>query len=53
MLIGISKCDLLDDQLKREISNELPTDIPNLFFSSVSGEGLLELKDSLWKLLNK
>ncbi len=52
-LIAISKSDMLDDELKEAISNELPKDIPHLFFSSITQTGLIELKDELWKILNK
>jgi GTP-binding protein len=43
---------MLDDELKTAISAELPSDIPHVFISSVSGSGLQELKDLLWKELN-
>ncbi len=53
-IIAISKCDMLDDELKAELKveldNELP--IPYLFISSVAQQGLTELKDALWKMLN-
>ncbi|MFY7652179.1 MAG: GTPase, partial [Chitinophagaceae bacterium] len=52
-VIAISKADLLDDELKEEISRELPHNIPHLFISSVTNQGLMPLKDLLWKLLNK
>ncbi|HRP90174.1 MAG TPA: GTPase ObgE [Edaphocola sp.] len=52
LLIGISKADMLDQELKDAISEELPTAYPHLFFSSVSQQGIVELKDALWKLLN-
>lgn len=51
-LIAISKSDMLDDELKEAISKEMPKNIPHLFISSVTGEGLQALKDALWKLLN-
>jgi len=51
-LLGISKSDLLDAELKKLISKELPREIPHHFFSSVTGEGIPELKDKLWKLIN-
>jgi GTP-binding protein len=50
-LLGISKSDMLDDELKDEIRKDLP-DISRVFFSSLSGEGITTLKDMLWKLLN-
>ncbi|GGH77710.1 GTPase Obg [Filimonas zeae] len=52
-LIAISKSDMLDDELKQAIAAELPQEIPHLFISSVSNQGLITLKDELWKILNK
>jgi len=51
-LLAISKSDMLDEELQREISAELPKGVPHLFISSVAQTGLLELKDQLWKMLN-
>lgn len=55
-LVAISKTDLLDDELKTELTKELDTTfsgIPYVFISSVAQQGLQELKDKLWELLNK
>ena len=54
-LIAISKCDMLDEELQAEMKQELDVDfkgIPYLFFSSVAQQGLMELKDKLWGMLN-
>lgn len=51
-LIAVSKSDMLDDELKNSIKKELPANIPHVFISSVTGQGLPELKDLLWKTLN-
>ena len=51
-LLAISKTDMLDDELKQEITNELPKEVPYIFISSVAQTGLQELKDKLWKMLN-
>lgn len=51
-VIAISKSDLLDDELKAEISKELPEGIPHVFISSVTQQGLQALKDLLWNALN-
>jgi GTPase len=51
-LLAISKSDLLDEELKEEIKKDLP-DIPYVFISSVAQQGLTELKDLLWRELNK
>ena len=51
-IISISKADLLDDELKAEISAEFPAGKKPLFFSGVTGVGLMELKDLIWKSLH-
>lgn len=51
-LIAISKSDMLDEELKSAIKKELPRKVEHVFISSVSGEGIVELKDKLWSLLN-
>ena len=53
-LIAISKCDMLDDELKAELKKELDKTLPidYLFISSVAQQGITELKDKLWKMLN-
>lgn len=50
-IIAISKSDMLDDELKDAIKQELPKNIPHIFISSVAGKGLQDLKDLLWKEL--
>lgn len=52
-ILAVSKSDMLDEELKKEIEKELPKDLPSLFISSVAQEGLTELKDLIWKKLNK
>ena len=49
-LLAISKSDLLDDELMEEMKAELPP-IDTTFISSVTGFGIQELKDKIWKLL--
>lgn len=51
-VIAISKSDMLDDELKAAIKKELPANVPHIFISSVTGQGLPELKDLLWQTLN-
>ena len=51
-LIAVSKSDMLDDELKEAISKELPENTPHIFISAMTGKGLTELKDVLWKALN-
>ena len=51
-VIAVSKTDMLDEELKNAIIKELPKNIPFVFISSVTGQGLSELKDLLWNTLN-
>lgn len=50
-VLAISKSDMLDEELKDEIRKDLP-DIPRVFISSLTGEGIVILKDMIWKVLN-
>ncbi|KGN96742.1 GTPase CgtA [Porphyromonas sp. COT-108 OH2963] len=50
-VLGISKCDLIDDELKEMLSEHLPEGVKTVFFSSVSGQGLQLLKDTIWQAI--
>jgi GTP-binding protein len=52
--VVVSKSDMLDDELKSEMSTILDKDLESkyLFISSVAQQGLTELKDKLWQMLN-
>ena len=54
-LVAVSKTDMLDEELKAELKAELDENlpVPYLFISSVAQQGLTELKDKLWEMLNK
>src|SRR5690554_5653849 len=55
-LIAVSKSDMLDDELKTELKQQLDKEfkgIPYLFISAVAKQGLTELKDQLWEMLNR
>ena len=47
-VLAISKSDMLDEELMAEMAKELPEGIPYVFLSSVTGQGVTELKDLLW-----
>lgn len=51
-LLAITKCDLLDDELMSELKDEFPKEIKVVCISSVSQQGLTELKDEIWKLIH-
>lgn len=52
ILIAISKSDMLDDELKKEIAATLPKNIPHLFISAAANLGIQPLKDALWEAIN-
>ena len=51
-VLAVSKSDMLDDELRDEIAATLPHDIPVVFISAVTGQGIPELKDILWREIN-
>jgi len=51
-LVAISKSDMLDSEMESLISESIDIDVPFLFFSSVTQNGITELKDELWKMMN-
>lgn len=51
-ILAVSKSDFLDDELEEEIEKDLP-DIPYCFISSITQTGITELKDLIWKELNR
>lgn len=51
-VLAISKSDMLDDELREELAKELPDGVPTVFISAVTGQGLTELKDLLWREIN-
>lgn len=55
-LLAVTKSDMLDEELKNELSAELERDlpgVPKMFISAVTGDGIDKLKDRLWKILNR
>ena len=57
-LLGISKCDVLTEEDLTKLQKKVDKlakqlGLPVLLFSSISGMGINELKDTLWTELNK
>jgi GTPase len=50
-ILGISKSDLLDEELKTAISAELG-ELDHMYFSSLAQMGISELKDSIWQAMD-
>jgi GTP-binding protein len=51
-VLAITKCDIVDDELKKMIKKTLPRKMPTVFISAATGDGLQNLKDLLWTELN-
>lgn len=51
-ILAITKSDLIDEELKALIIEELPSDIEYVFISAVAQKGLTELKDMIWRQIN-
>ena len=51
-ILAITKTDMLDDELKAEMQKDVPTELPVIFISSVTNQGIKELKDLIWKNLH-
>lgn len=52
-LLAISKSDLLDEELMKEMKKELPAGVPHIFISSATGYNIQQLKDKLWQMVNE
>jgi GTP-binding protein len=52
-ILAISKSDLLDDIMIQQMKKMLPKGVPAIFISSVSQQGIEQLKDLIWKTLNE
>ena len=52
-VLAITKCDLIDKDIEKEMRPHLPRKVPCVFISSATGEGIAELKDILWEALQK
>ena len=52
-ILGVSKSDMLDEELMEAIKKELPEGVPALFFSSLTQNGIPQLKDLIWKKLHE
>ena len=51
-VLAITKSDMLDDELIEMLEPSLPEGIPHIFISSITGQGIQQLKDILWTELN-
>lgn len=52
-VLAITKCDLIDEELQELLRAELPEGLPVIFISSVTNMHMMELKDLLWRELQR
>lgn len=52
-MLAVTKSDMLDEIMIKQMKKELPKDLPSCFISSVAQTGIHELKDLIWKVLNE
>ena len=50
-VLAVTKSDMLDEELRAEMEKELPKDLPVVFISAVTGDGLDRLKDMRWPFI--
>lgn len=51
-ILAISKVDMLDEVLMKEMEKEIPKEIPFIFISSISQYNLDKLKDLIWQAIH-
>jgi GTP-binding protein len=52
-VVAITKADMLDEELQQQMLEELPADFSVHFISSITGQGIEQLKNILWNVLNR
>ena len=52
-ILAISKCDLIDDEIRADVEKHLPEGLPCFFFSSYTQEGIKQLVFGIWEMLEK
>lgn len=52
-LLAVTKTDMIDEVMQQQMVADLPEGIPAVFISAVAGKGIAELKDLIWRHLNK
>jgi GTP-binding protein len=50
-LLALTRADMVDEELKEMRAGEIPADLPHLYLSAVTGEGIPELKDTLYRMI--
>ena len=50
-ILAVTKCDMMDEEMQRQLKRHLPKGIEAIFISAVSGQNIQELKDLIYKKL--
>lgn len=51
-LLAITKCDMMDEEMMKQMEPLLPEDVPHIFISAVTGFNVDKLKDMIWQQIN-
>ena len=52
-MLAISKIDILSEEERSELKTKLPKEIPAIFISAITQEGIEQLKDGIWNMINE
>lgn len=52
-ILAVTKCDILDETMRKQMKRTLPRTIPTIMVSSVTGENIPQLKDLIIQELEK
>ena len=50
-ILAVTKCDMMDEEMQRQLKRHLPKGVDAVFISAVSGQNIQELKDLIYKKL--
>ena len=51
-ILAVTKCDMLDSEMIKQMKRTLPRTLPTIMISAVSGYNIKELKDLIFAKLN-
>ena len=50
-ILAVTKCDMIDADMEKQLRRHLPKGVESLFISAVSGQNIQELKDAIFRKL--
>ena len=51
-ILAVTKCDMIDEDMQRQLKRHLPKGVDAVFISSVSGAKIQQLKDMIYRKLD-